>query len=163
VGLSATQNVRFHQPLRAEISLGRTSDQANKAWKSRAGRPARLFASFLERSACCAEIDWNMKAPGFRCLTHAIMFDADAASRLAMGMFLKASKTPRWNVWTAMRSERGTDLEATQIVSETTYVGRMTTVANRAKRQACQGLHNGPVLAYGFWRAVPLTVDCHLS
>ena len=36
-----------------------------------------------------------------------------------------------------------------KIVNAGTYVGRMTKAANVAKRQACQGLHNGPVLAYG--------------
>jgi hypothetical protein len=37
-----------------------------------------------------------------------------------------------------------------KIVNAATYVGRMTKAANEAKRHACQGLHNGPVLAYGF-------------
>jgi hypothetical protein len=37
-----------------------------------------------------------------------------------------------------------------KIVNAATYVGRMTKVANEAKRHACQGLHNGLVLAYGF-------------
>ncbi len=34
-----------------------------------------------------------------------------------------------------------------KIVNAATYVGRMTKPANEAKRHACQGLHNGPVLA----------------
>jgi hypothetical protein len=37
-----------------------------------------------------------------------------------------------------------------KIVNAATYVGRMTKATNEAKRHACQGLHNGPVLAYGF-------------
>jgi len=37
-----------------------------------------------------------------------------------------------------------------KIVNTATYVGRMTKTANEAKRHACQGLHNAPVLAYGF-------------
>ena len=37
-----------------------------------------------------------------------------------------------------------------KIVNAATYVGRMTKRANEAKSHACQGLHNGPVLAYGF-------------
>jgi hypothetical protein len=37
-----------------------------------------------------------------------------------------------------------------KIVNAATYVGRMTGMADEAKRHACQGLHNGPVLAYGF-------------
>jgi len=37
-----------------------------------------------------------------------------------------------------------------KIVNAATYVGRMTKRANEAKSHACQGLHNGPVLAYEF-------------
>ena len=37
-----------------------------------------------------------------------------------------------------------------KIVNAATYVGHMTGTADEAKRHACQGLHNGPVLAYGF-------------
>src|SRR5439155_2066464 len=37
-----------------------------------------------------------------------------------------------------------------KIVKAATYVGHMTGTADEAKRHACQGLHNGPVLAYGF-------------
>ena len=36
-----------------------------------------------------------------------------------------------------------------KIVNAATYVGRMTKLADEAKRHACQGLHNGTVLAYG--------------
>jgi hypothetical protein len=37
-----------------------------------------------------------------------------------------------------------------KIVNAATYVGRMTKAANEAKRHACQGLHKGSDLAYGF-------------
>ena len=91
------------------------------------------------------------------------------ANRLAKGMFLEAAKTPRWNgcktcgnaklrqkgcaEWTSLRLK---------IVNAATYVGLMTKAANEAKTHACQGLHNGPDLAYGFRARCLLTVDCHL-
>jgi hypothetical protein len=43
--------------------------------------------------------------------------------------------------WTSLRLK---------IVNAATYVGRMTKAANETKSHACQGLHNGPDLAYGF-------------
>jgi hypothetical protein len=36
------------------------------------------------------------------------------------------------------------------IVNAPPYVGRVTKAANEGRSLACQGLHNGPVLAYGF-------------
>src|SRR5881398_984897 len=42
-----------------------------------------------------------------------------------------------------------------KIVNAATYVGRMTKRANEAKSHACQGLHNGPVLAYEFRSEAP--------
>jgi hypothetical protein len=47
------------------------------------------------------------------------------------------------------------------IVNAAPYVGRMTKAANEGRSLACQGLHNGPVLAYGFSCTVLLTVPCH--
>ena len=86
------------------------------------------------------------------------------ANWLAIGMFLKENAAmERRNAPCPAERAGGTDLDATQIVNGMTYVGRMTTAVNEAKRGACQGLHNGPVLAYGSSRTVPLTVDCHLS
>jgi hypothetical protein len=94
------------------------------------------------------------------------MFDAWwLANRLAIGMFLglENAAMERLDVRSSRDRANGTDRDATQIVNEKTYVGRMTKAANRATWRACQGLHNGPVLAYGFSRTVPLTVDCRLS
>jgi hypothetical protein len=39
----------------------------------------------------------------------------------------------------------------------------MTKPANEGRSQACQGLHNGPVLAYGSSRTVRLTVASHFT
>jgi hypothetical protein len=48
------------------------------------------------------------------------------------------------------------------IVDAAPYVGRMTEAANEGRRHACQGLHNGPVLAYVSSRTVRLTVAGHV-
>jgi hypothetical protein len=56
------------------------------------------------------------------------------------------------------REHRGLRLT---IVDAAPYVGRMTEAANEGRRQACQGLHNGPVLAYVSSRTVRLTVASH--
>ena len=53
--------------------------------------------------------------------------------------------------------EEGTSLRL-KIVNAAAYVGRMTKATNEAKRHACQGLHNGSILAYVSSRTVRLTV-----
>jgi hypothetical protein len=47
------------------------------------------------------------------------------------------------------------------IINAAPYVGLMTKAANEGQRHACQGLHNGPVLAYVSSRTVRLTVASH--
>jgi hypothetical protein len=49
------------------------------------------------------------------------------------------------------------------IVNAATYVGCMTKPVNEGRSQACQGLPNGPVLAYGFRRTVRLPVASHVT
>jgi hypothetical protein len=92
----------------------------------------------------------NTQAQAFFPAGCALMFDAagsepahekDVPKGLENAVMERTERQKERAEWTSLRLK---------IVNAATYVGHMTGTADEAKRHACQGLHNGPVLAYGF-------------
>lgn len=79
---------------------------------------------------------------------------------LANMMFLKSTKRGREQPISSHEKSADAPRSRLTMAKAATYVGRMTKAANEGRSLACQGLHNGPVLAYGFSHTVLLTVPC---
>jgi hypothetical protein len=77
-------------------------------------------------------------------------------------MFLKRPKSFREHGFAPAKDPQEQARLRLTIVNVAPYVGHMTKAANQDRSLACQGLHKGPVLAYGFSRTVLLTVPCRL-
>ena len=148
--LSAAQSTRFDLALRdgSRCASGRTLHE------EQAGR--RRAAYCLKRKARLARGPKDARAHRHvRCLMGLTGRPRDVPESLenaAMECRNGLRKGPTEPTWLRLK-----------IVNVQTYVGHMTRAANEGKRHACQGLHKATVLAYGFSRTVPLTVDCHLS
>lgn len=175
---------RRSRPRGAERSM-RTLGQGSKySCRNRSPTPKRRAEEFLSAAFCRrngpnmpirgpkvdverrhrGQLAVGCRSPAGRVLRRAVILYPRASPAFRQNMPENRPKISAGNTGTARRTEPPKRLRRRlTIVNAAPYVGRMTKAANEGGSRACQGLHNGPVLAYGSSRTVRLTVPCHVS